>query len=98
MVPFYGRFILEKVREHWSSKLGFLLAAMGSTIGLGLLWKFSYTIAQNGGGLFLINFFAFLFLIGIPLFIGEILMGRHSGAAAIGAFEAGAGKGSGWVV
>ncbi len=70
---------------------------MGSTIGLGLLWKFPYTIAQNGGGLFLVCYFACLFLIGIPLFIGEILLGRHSGAAAIGAFEKDGGKGSGWV-
>ena len=88
---------MQQVREHWSSKLGFLLAAMGSTIGLGLLWKFPYTIAQNGGGLFLVCYFACLFLIGIPLFIGEILLGRHSGAAAIGAFEKDGGKGSGWV-
>ena len=89
---------MEKVREHWSSKVGFVLAAIGSTVGLGLLWKFPYTIGQNGGGLFLIFYFACLFLVGIPLFIGEIVMGRHSSRAAIGAFEAGAGKGSSWTI
>ena len=88
---------MERVREHWSSKLGFVLAAIGSTVGLGLLWKFPYTIGQNGGGLFLLMYFACLFLVGIPLFIGEIILGRHANAAAIGAFEAGAGKSSSWV-
>lgn len=89
---------MERVREHWSSKIGFVLAAIGSTVGLGLLWKFPYTIGQNGGGLFLIFYFFCLFIIGIPLFIGEIVLGRHSNRAAVGAFETVAGKGTNWTV
>ena len=75
-------------REHWASRIGFLLAAIGSTVGLGLLWKFPYVIGQNGGGLFLIAYFVCIFLIGIPLFIGEIVLGKSSQCAAIGSFEA----------
>lgn len=89
---------MEKTREHWSSRVGFILAAIGSTVGLGLLWKFPYTIGQNGGGLFLILYFACLFLIGIPLFVGEIVLGRHAKAAALGAFAKGAGNGSSWLL
>ncbi len=91
---------MEKVREHWTSRVGFVFAAIGSTVGLGLLWKFPYTIGQNGGGLFLLFYFTCLFVIGIPLFIGEIVMGRHANRAAVGAFEVGAGTpgGSSWSI
>jgi neurotransmitter:Na+ symporter, NSS family len=75
------------VREHWSSKVGFILAAIGSTIGLGLLWKFPYVVGQNGGGAFLLAYFISILVIGVPMFIGEILMGRHAQRAAVGSFE-----------
>ena len=74
-------------REHWGSRLGFVFAAVGSAVGLGVLWKFPYTIAQNGGGLFLFTYFICVILIGIPLLIGELLLGRRSQRAAVGAFE-----------
>lgn len=78
---------MSQVREHWSSSLGFILAAVGSAIGLGVLWKFPYTIGQNGGGLFLFTYFLCILLIGIPLLIGELMLGRASQSAAVGAFE-----------
>ncbi len=78
-----------KKREHFGSQLGFILAAMGSAIGLGLLWKFPYVIGQNGGGLFLLAYFFCIFFAGIPLFIGEVILGRSSQCAAIGAFSKG---------
>lgn len=78
---------MEKTREHWGSRIGFLLAAIGSTIGLGLLWKFPYVVGQNGGGLFLFTYFVCVLIIGIPLFIGEIILGRRAQRAAVGAFE-----------
>jgi len=74
------------MREHWESRLGFILAALGSAIGLGLVWKFPYTVGNNGGGLFLFTYFACVILIGIPLLIGELLLGRGSQRAAVGAF------------
>jgi len=79
-------------REHFASKLGFLLAAIGSAIGLGLLWKFPYVIGQNGGALFLIAYFFCLLFAGVPLFIAEIVLGRSTQSAAIRAFEEGGPK------
>ena len=77
---------MDNVREHWSSKLGFLFAAIGSAIGLGVLWKFPYTVGRNGGGVFLLTYVFFTLVIGIPVFIGELLIGRKTQRAAIGAF------------
>ena len=58
-----------KAREHWSSHIGFVLAAAGSAIGLGTLWKFPYVTGENGGGLFVLTFIFCTFFIGIPVFI-----------------------------
>lgn len=77
---------MEKTREHWSSKIGFLFAALGSAVGLGVLWKFPYTVGQNGGGLFLLAYIFCTLIIGIPVFIGELLIGRSSQSAAISSF------------
>ena len=77
---------MSQVREHWGSRLGFILAAVGSAIGLGVLWKFPYTVGQNGGGLFLFTYFICVIVIGIPVLIGELLLGRVSQRAAVGAF------------
>lgn len=74
-------------REHWGSRFGFLFAAIGSAIGLGILWKFPYTVGQNGGGLFLFTYLVCLFVVGIPLFIGELILGRASERAAVGSFQ-----------
>ena len=85
------------VREHWSSKLGFILAAVGSAIGLGVLWKFPYVVGQNGGGLFLLAYFICILLIGIPVLIAELTIGRESQRAAVGAFQVlGKKEGSSW--
>jgi NSS family neurotransmitter:Na+ symporter len=64
-------------REHWGSQLGFLLAAIGSAVGLGNVWRFPYVTGQNGGGAFLIPYVLSLLLIGIPLAILEFAVGRH---------------------
>lgn len=75
-----------KQREHWSSHLGFILAAAGSAIGLGTLWKFPYVIGQRGGGLFVLIYILFIFLIGIPIFIAELILGRRAQRGAVGIF------------
>jgi NSS family neurotransmitter:Na+ symporter len=85
---------MNQIREHWGSKLGFLMAAVGSAIGLGILWKFPYVAGQNGGGLFFLCYLGFLLLIGIPVFLAELILGRSSQRAAVGAF----GEESGWRV
>ena len=79
---------MSQIREHWGSRLGFILAAVGSAIGLGVLWKFPYTVGQQGGSLFLLTYILCIVVIGIPLLIGELLLGRRSQRAAIGAFIA----------
>ncbi len=75
------------MREHWSSKLGFIFAAVGSAIGLGALWRFPYTVGQNGGGLFLITYILCIVVIGIPVFIAELMLGRATQRSSVGAFE-----------
>ncbi len=74
-------------REHWGSKLGFIAATAGSAIGLGSLWKFPYATGMNGGGIFIFAYLIFTFFIGIPLFIGELLIGRGSQKSPVGALE-----------
>lgn len=74
-------------REHWSSRLGFMLAAAGSAIGLGTMWMLPYVVGQNGGGAFILIFLAFLILLGIPLFIAELVLGRQSQKSVVLAFS-----------
>ena len=63
-------------RALWGSRLGFLLAAIGSAVGLGNIWRFSYTAYANGGGAFLIPYFTALLVAGIPLMILEYAIGH----------------------
>lgn len=89
---------MEKTREHWSSQIGFLLAAIGSAVGLGLLWKFPYVIGQNGGGLFFLTYLLCLCFVGVPVFIGEILLGRHAQKGIVKSYETVVHGKSGWRV
>ena len=84
------------MRETWSSKLGFVLASVGSAIGLGAMWKLPYTMGQNGGGAFIILFIVFNFLVGLPLYIGELILGRESRKGVVSAFTTFSDKGSSW--
>jgi neurotransmitter:Na+ symporter, NSS family len=78
---------MKKNREHWASSFGFIMAAAGSAIGLGTLWQFPYMTSQNGGGLFVLLFLFFTVIIGIPIFIAELLLGRKAQRGAVGTFE-----------
>lgn len=84
------------MREHWSSRLGFILAALGSAIGLGTLWKFPYVTGDNGGGLFIFVYLVFTLFLGIPLFIGELVLGRRAQRGAVGIFAELSGESSAW--
>lgn len=77
---------MQKQREHWSSHLGFILAAAGSAIGLGTLWKFPYVTGENGGGVFVLIYILCTFFIGIPIFIAELILGRKAQRGAVGVF------------
>ena len=89
---------MNQVREHWTGRVGFLMAAIGSAIGLGILWKFPYTVGENGGGLFLLTYFICLIVVGVPLFIAEIILGRSSQRAAVGAYTLHDIKKRGWKI
>ncbi|RMD49474.1 MAG: sodium-dependent transporter, partial [Ignavibacteria bacterium] len=75
-------------REQWGSKIGFILAAAGSAIGLGNIWKFPYVAGQNGGSAFILIYLLCTAVIGLPVLIGEILIGRSTQKNPVGAFKA----------
>lgn len=74
-------------REQWGSKIGFILAAAGSAIGLGNIWKFPYIAGENGGASFIIIYLICIAVIGLPVLIAEILLGRTTERNPVGAFK-----------
>lgn len=74
-------------RVAWGSRLGFIFAVAGSAIGLANIWRFPYMVGVNGGGAFLIVYLICLLLIGVPVFISEILIGRTTQSSPSGAFR-----------
>jgi NSS family neurotransmitter:Na+ symporter len=74
-------------REQWGSRLGFILAAAGSAIGLGNIWMFPKTAGENGGGLFVLLYLLCVMVIGVPLMLAELAIGRASQSNAVGAFK-----------
>ncbi|SHM10961.1 sodium-dependent transporter [Vreelandella subglaciescola] len=67
----------------WTSRLAFIMAAAGSAVGLGNIWKFPYITGENGGGAFVLVYLACIFLIGVPVLIAEIMLGRRGGQSPI---------------
>lgn len=67
----------EKKHEHWSSRWLFVLAAVGSSVGLANIWRFPYTTGENGGGAFVFVYIAAVFFLALPLVIGEFMLGRR---------------------
>ena len=86
-----------KQRSHWGSRVGFILAAAGAAVGLGNIWKFPYVTGENGGGIFVLVYLACVFLVGLPIMIAEILVGRTTQSSPVGAFKSLAGTRSPWV-
>ncbi len=78
---------MAKQREHWATKIGFVMAAAGSAIGLGSFWRFPYVVGQNGGGAFVILYIIFTLLIGIPVFSAELVIGRNTQRGAVMAYS-----------
>ena len=70
-------------KEQWSSGIGFVMAAAGSAIGLGNIWKFPYMTGTNGGSVFLVMYIIFLVLLGIPILLSETSIGRYAGLNAV---------------
>ena len=83
-------------RAHWGGRLALILAAVGSAIGLGNLWKFPYIAGVNGGGAFVLIYLVCIALVGIPIFISELYIGQQSQSNAVQSFEVLHKKGTWW--
>jgi NSS family neurotransmitter:Na+ symporter len=87
--------------EHWSSRTGFLLAAIGSAVGLGNFWRFPYQAGESGGGAFVLVYLACILLIATPLVMAELMIGRRGQKSAVGSSYAvakEAGQSGGWAI
>ncbi len=74
-------------RDSWGSKLGFIFAVAGSAVGLANIWRFPYIVGNNGGAAFILVYLMCLFVIGLPVFIAEIVIGKRSQLDPSGAFS-----------
>ena len=74
-------------RGEWGSKIGFVVAATGSAIGLGNIWRFPYLTGENGGAVFVFFYFICVLLIGFPVMLAEVSIGRKSERNPVGAFR-----------
>jgi NSS family neurotransmitter:Na+ symporter len=70
--------VANTAREQWNSRAGFILAAVGSAVGLGNMWRFSYLTAENGGAAFVVLYLALTLAIGLPVMLAELVLGRGS--------------------
>ena len=77
----------EQKRSSFTGKIGFVLAAAGSAVGLGNIWRFPYLAAKYGGGIFLLVYIILAVTFGFALMTAEIAIGRKTGLSAIGAFK-----------
>lgn len=94
---------MKPIRQHaiWGHRGTFILAATGSAVGLGNIWKFPYITGENGGGAFVLMYLLCIFLIGIPILTAEILLGRHGRAnpiASMGKARRESGAGRAWTL
>ncbi|WP_085993192.1 sodium-dependent transporter [Oceanobacillus senegalensis] len=78
---------MQRKKQQWSSKIGFILSSAGAAIGLGAIWKFPYMTGMNGGGAFFLLFIAFTVIIGLPILIAEFIIGRGAGKEAVKAYK-----------
>ncbi|OPL14013.1 MAG: Na+-dependent transporter [delta proteobacterium MLS_D] len=85
-------------RESWASRVGFVLAAAGSAVGLGNIWRFPYMAGEHGGAAFIIIYLIAIVLIGYPLMINEMILGRVSHRDPVGAFKSLAPGSPWWLV
>lgn len=74
-------------REQWGSRMGFIFAAAGSAIGLGNIWRFPTVVGQNGGGAFVLLYLLLIFLVGIPVLMVELSLGRQAQRNVVGTFR-----------
>lgn len=85
-------------RSHWGSKFGFVLAAAGSAVGLGNIWKFPYIAGENGGGWFVLIYLTCIAVVGLPIMMAEVFIGRTAQNSPVGAFRTLSRPGSPWIL
>lgn len=88
---------MKKERAQWGSKLGFILAAAGSAVGLGNIWKFPGRAYEGGGGSFLLIYLLVVLFLGVPLLMTELAVGRASQSNVVGTFRRLGRRGYSWV-
>ncbi|WP_129113272.1 sodium-dependent transporter [Halegenticoccus tardaugens] len=74
-------------RETWATRIGFILAAVGSAVGLGNIWRFPWVTAENGGSAFLVVYLGIVLAVGVPGLLGEFVIGRRAKRNPVGALE-----------
>lgn len=79
---------MENNRGSWSSNLGFILAAVGSAVGLGNIWGFPYKMGRSGGFAFLLIYILLAVFVGLTIMAGELALGRKTGTGVVGAYMA----------
>jgi len=79
---------LKNERGSWGSRIGFILAAAGSAVGLGNVWKFPYLTGEYGGAVFIVTYIVLLVLVGFTIMLAELVLGRHSQQGPVGAYRA----------
>lgn len=77
----------EAHREHWGSRIGFILAAAGSAVGLGNIWRFPYITGKYGGAAFVLVYLALIFIVGFSVMLAEMAIGRKAQLNAVGSFQ-----------
>jgi len=85
-------------REHWTNRLGFILAAAGSAVGLGNIWRFPFVVGMNGGAAFIIIYLITIIIIGYPMMVTEMALGKKTQKNPVGAFKAMAPNSPWWLV
>ncbi|MEE2765902.1 MAG: sodium-dependent transporter [Candidatus Neomarinimicrobiota bacterium] len=78
---------MSNVREQWGTRLGFILAASGSAVGIGNIWKYPHMAGQNGGGAFTLVYLVCILLVGLPIVVGEFVLGRKTQLSPVGAYD-----------
>ncbi len=86
-----------RTSSHWRSKLGFIVAAAGSAVGLGNIWKFPYIAGESGGGMFVLVYLLCLVLLGVPIMVAEVLIGRTTQQSPVKAFAELSSRNSFWM-
>ena len=78
----------ETANKTWSSNYLFLMASIGSTVGLSNIWRFTYLAGENGGGAFVLIYLLSLVVMGVPILAAEMVIGKRGGKSMVGTLEA----------